>query len=139
MSRTRTPAAQPAIDAIGQLEASPEGLGDFARGILEGVADALDFTAGQTEGARIHTFPVRHAPAEIDVRAIRAGLGMSRREFAARFGFSVRTLEAWENGQRAPEASARAFLRVIEREPDAVERALGGVGPARIAPASLGE
>lgn len=125
MTRNRTPAAQPAVDAIGQLETSPEGLSDFARGILEGVADALDFAAGQTEGARVHTFPVRLAPAQVDVRAIRTRLGMSRREFAARFGFSVRTIEAWENHQRAPEASARAFLRVIDREPDAVERALG--------------
>ena len=112
MTRNRTPAAQPAVDAIGQLEASPEGLGGFARGILEGVADALDFAAGQTEGARVHTFPARQAPAQVDVRTIRTRLGMSRREFAARFGFSVRTIEA----------SARAFLRVIEREPDAVER-----------------
>jgi putative transcriptional regulator len=124
MPRNRTTAAQPAVDVIKQLEAGPEGLGDFARGILEGVADALDFAAGHAEGARVHTFPVRQAPAQVDVRAIRTRLGMPRREFAARFGFSVRTIEAWENGQREPEASARAFLRVIEREPDAVERAL---------------
>lgn len=32
--------------------------------------------------------------------------------------------EAGENGLREPEASARAFLRVIDREPDPVERAL---------------
>lgn len=54
MPRNRTPSAQPAVDAIKQLEASPEGLGDFARGILEGLADALDFAAGQVEGARVH-------------------------------------------------------------------------------------
>jgi putative transcriptional regulator len=63
-------------------------------------------------------------PAEIDVRAIRGRLGMTQQEFAIRFGFSVNTLRHWEQGRRVPEAPTRAYLLVIDREPQAVEKAL---------------
>jgi putative transcriptional regulator len=36
----------------------------------------------------------------------------------------VRTLQKWEQGQRNPDGAAHALLRVMEREPDAVLRAL---------------
>lgn len=64
-------------------------------------------------------------PQEIDVKAIRAKLGMTQPEFAGRFGFSVKTLRHWEQKQRVPEGPTRAYLLVIERDPDAVQRALG--------------
>ena len=41
------------------------------------------------------------------------------------FGVSVWTLRDWEHGRR-PDGPARALLRVIEREPEAARRALGG-------------
>lgn len=69
------------------------------------------------------TLPV-HVPAEVDVRAIRRKLGMSQAAFAASFGFALDAVQNWEQGRRRPEGAARAFLRVIEREPDAVRRAL---------------
>jgi len=51
-----------------------------------------------------------HVPALIDVRAIRAKLGMTQEEFAGRFGFSVNTLRHWEQGKRQPEGPTRAYL-----------------------------
>lgn len=66
-----------------------------------------------------------HIPQEIDVKAIRAKLGMTQPEFAGRFGFSVKTLRHWEQKQRVPEGPTRAYLLVIDRDPDAVQRALG--------------
>lgn len=63
-------------------------------------------------------------PNEIDVRAIRDRLGLTQQEFAVRFGFSVNTLRHWEQGRRIPEAPTRAYLLVIDREPQAVEKAL---------------
>ena len=65
-----------------------------------------------------------HVPDEIDVRTIRKKLGMSQRQFAASFGFGLDAVQNWEQGRRRPEGAARAFLKVIEREPDAVRRAL---------------
>jgi putative transcriptional regulator len=65
-----------------------------------------------------------HVPQRIDVRAIRAKLGMTQQEFAASFGFSINTLRHWEQGKRQPEGPTRAYLRVIERAPRAVQKAL---------------
>jgi len=76
----------------------------------EGVSEASSF------GVRI--------PEEIDVKAIRAKLGMTQPEFAERFGLSIKTLRHWEQKQRVPEGPTRAYLLVIDRDPDAVQRAL---------------
>lgn len=70
------------------------------------------------------SFYAVHIPAEIDVRAIRGRLGLTQQEFATRFGFSVNTVRHWEQGRRIPEAPTRAYLLVIDREPQAVEKAL---------------
>ena len=60
-----------------------------------------------------------------DIAATRRRLGLSHTEFAAWFGISPGTLRNWEQGRRVPEGPARVLLRVIEREPEAVRRALG--------------
>ena len=64
-----------------------------------------------------------------NVKAIRHKLGLSQAEFAQRFGFSVRTVQQWEQGRAVPDRPARILLRVIETAPQAVERALA-VGAA---------
>ena len=59
-----------------------------------------------------------------DVKAIRRRLGLSQAQFAARFGFSVRTVQQWEQGRAIPDRPARILLKVIERAPETVERVL---------------
>ena len=87
--------------------------------ILQSVRKARAFARDEaTEGF------VVHAPTDIDVRAIRKGLGLTQEGFAKRFGFSLSAVRDWEQHRRRPESSARILLRVIEREPDAVIRAL---------------
>jgi putative transcriptional regulator len=86
--------------------------------ILRGAQQALDYARGAREGF------VAHVPEEVDVAAIRRRLGLSQGEFAAQFGFKLDAVQNWEQGRRRPEGAARAFLRVIDREPDAVQRAL---------------
>ena len=63
-------------------------------------------------------------PEKVDVKAIRQRTGLSQSRFATQFGFALDALRNWEQGRRQPEVSARAFLIVIEQEPDAVRRAL---------------
>jgi len=81
---------------------------------------ALAFVEGTADLSKYRV----HIPREIDVRAIRDKLGMTQEEFARQFGFSVNTLRHWEQGRRAPEGSARAYLLVIDRAPKAVQKAL---------------
>jgi putative transcriptional regulator len=56
--------------------------------------------------------------------AARRRLGLSQAAFAERFHINLRTLQDWEQARRVPDKVARAYLRVIERNPDAVAAAL---------------
>ena len=60
----------------------------------------------------------------VTVPRVRRVSGLSQRDFAARYRIPLRTLQEWEQGRREPEATVMAYLTVIEREPDAVLRAL---------------
>ena len=63
-------------------------------------------------------------PTQVDVRAIREKLSLSQSEFAARFGFTASAVRQWEQGRRYPHGPARVLLTIIDREPNAVRRAL---------------
>ena len=65
-----------------------------------------------------------HIPDTLDVQAIRRKVHMSQDEFARHFGVSKRTIQDWEQRRRRPSGPARVFLLVIDREPEAVRRAL---------------
>jgi len=60
----------------------------------------------------------------VDVRAIRAKLGMSQERFARTFGITLAALRDWEQRRRAPRGPARTLLQIIDREPDAARRAM---------------
>ena len=61
----------------------------------------------------------------VDLKKLRRRLGLTQESFAARFGFSLGTLRNWERGRRRSDGPAQILLQVIDREPEAVERALG--------------
>lgn len=61
------------------------------------------------------------------VKAIRKAVARSPKEFEQKFGIPARTMEGWEQGRRQPDPAARTLLKVIERDPGAVERALAAV------------
>jgi putative transcriptional regulator len=65
-----------------------------------------------------------HVPAKIDIKAMRHKLGMTQETFAVRYGLTLARVRDWEQGRSAPDGAVRAYLKVIEREPEAVERAL---------------
>ncbi len=55
-----------------------------------------------------------------DVARIRGKTGLSQARFAALLGVSVRTLQDWEQGRRAPSGAARTLLMVADRNPHAL-------------------
>jgi len=67
-----------------------------------------------------------HIPRRVDVRALRRKTGLTQEEFAIRFGLTVARVRDWEQKRSEPDAAARAYLKVIEKEPEAVKRALAG-------------
>src|SRR5713226_6423233 len=88
--------------------------------IRKGLEQAISYAKGRASRSAYRV----HVPAHVDVREIRSKLGLTQQAFAARFGFSVNTLRHWEQGKREPEGPTRAYLLVIDRAPQAVQRAL---------------
>jgi putative transcriptional regulator len=62
----------------------------------------------------------------VDVKMVRAALRLSQAQFAERYGFNVRTLQDWESHRVQPPSAVRAYLTVIDRFPETVEKALRG-------------
>ena len=60
----------------------------------------------------------------IDVKALRERTGLTQANFSTMIGVSIKTLQNWEQGRREPEGPAKALLRVVEKEPQAVLNAL---------------
>ena len=65
-----------------------------------------------------------HMPRVPQVRVIRHALKLSQEEFAAHFHIPIGTLRDWEQGREEPDTAAKAYLRVIAREPETVRKAL---------------
>jgi putative transcriptional regulator len=86
--------------------------------IKQGLTEAVAHAKGKRVGVN------EYQPYEVDVVSLRKRLGLTQVQFAARFGFSVATLRHWERGDRMPHGPALVLLNLIDREPQAVMRAL---------------
>lgn len=88
--------------------------------ILQGAMEALSFAKGEANAGdyNIHITP------SVDVKAIRTKLGLSQQAFASRFGFSSGRVGDWEQGRSNIDAPSRVLLTIVDKEPEAVERAL---------------
>jgi putative transcriptional regulator len=88
--------------------------------IISGLKEAVAFARGEI------ALPVRmvNVREPVDVPALRSKLGLSQSEFASQYGISLRTLQEWEQGRTSPDSTVRAYLTVIERNPQAVIEAL---------------
>ena len=54
------------------------------------------------------------------VSAIREKTGLSQEKFASLLGVSIRTLQEWEQGRRAPSGAARTLLLIAAKNPRAL-------------------
>ena len=55
-----------------------------------------------------------------DVAQVRSKTGLSQARFAQLLGVSVRTLQDWEQGRRAPSGAARTLLAMAAKNPKAL-------------------
>jgi putative transcriptional regulator len=88
--------------------------------ILKGLQEAEAYLGGDVAGAVVHQIDVT-VP---DVRAIRAGTGLSQADFARSIGVKKATLLNWEHARRKPDGPARVLLALIAKEPGIVQRVL---------------
>jgi putative transcriptional regulator len=56
----------------------------------------------------------------VNVKRLRERLGQTQDEFAETYGIPVGTLRDWEQRRKFPDATARAYLEVIEADPVSV-------------------
>jgi putative transcriptional regulator len=82
--------------------------------LLESVREGGAILRGERAPAR--RFEIK-AP---DVKKIRQDYNLSQSEFAALLGVSIRTVQNWEQGRRAPHGAARILLQVAAKHPAAV-------------------
>ncbi|SIQ56259.1 putative transcriptional regulator [Acidiphilium rubrum] len=75
--------------------------------------------------------------APIDIRQLRRRLGVTRAQFAARYGFEIEALRNWEIGKRQPDTAATSYLRAISHDPESVERAFAPI-MAEASPVAMG-
>jgi putative transcriptional regulator len=57
-------------------------------------------------------------------KIIRRALDLTQEEFAARYHIPLGTLRDWEQGRAEPDQPTQAFLTLIARDPDHVDRTL---------------
>ena len=88
--------------------------------LLKSMQEALAHAEGKRSRARVHKVSLKPA----DIQKARKKLGLSQDQFALAFGVSASTLRKWEQGQRSPTGAAETLLKIIDREPQAVVRAL---------------
>lgn len=55
-----------------------------------------------------------------DIAKTRQSTGLSQARFAELLGVSVRTLQDWEQGRRAPSGAARTLLAIAAKNPQAL-------------------
>jgi putative transcriptional regulator len=66
--------------------------------------------------ANIITRILRPAPTP-DLPGLRESLGLTREQFALRYGLSVENIRNWEDGRREMDSTARSYLTVIAQNP----------------------
>ena len=85
--------------------------------IKQGLQEAIAHAKGEGAGVQVHY------PRPVDVKALRARVGMTQEQFAATYHISAGTVKGWEQRRRKIDATAAALLRTIEKYPEQVREA----------------
>jgi len=93
----------------------------FGADLIQAMSEALAHAQGKdVAGIRLHSVDV----GAVDAKAIRKKLDLTQDEMATVLGTSPSGYKKWEQGKRQPSGAARTLLRVMDKEPEAVLRAL---------------
>jgi putative transcriptional regulator len=97
-----------------------EQMSSLGKRLVKSAKEARTIARGEADASTYKVF----VPAKIDVKAIRARRGLTQEEFCMKYGLSIASLRDWEQGRFSPDPTARAYLTIIDRAPEAVEKAL---------------
>lgn len=88
----------------------------FSDDLIQSLTEAVAHAKGQGP-ATVHE--------PIDPREVREHASLTQAQMALLMGMSLSRYRKWEQGQRHVSGPAAMLLRVIEKEPEAVQRAIG--------------
>ena len=88
--------------------------------LIKAMGEALAHARGEKVEVRV----TRFRKPSVEVTRIRKKVGLTQRAFAGVLGISVSGLRKWEQKRRQPHGAALTLLQVMDREPEAVARAL---------------
>lgn len=86
---------------------------------FEELLDSLKDMGKHMRGQKVSGVVVREFP-EPDVKAIRKRTGMTQTRFAVLIGVKPKTLQNWEQRRVRPAGPARALLKIVEANPQAL-------------------
>ncbi len=87
----------------------------LGKDLLQSLGEALAHAKGEGDA-------IVHSP--LDPREVRKQAGLKQAQMAPLMGMSLSGYRKWEQGKRSMSGPAATLLRVIEKEPEAVKRAL---------------
>lgn len=90
----------------------------FGDELIKSAKEALEIAKGNAQPAGVYI------PDDVDVAAIRKKQQLSQEAFADRYGLSLGTIRDWEQKRRSPDKAALVLLTVIDKQPEAVTKAL---------------
>lgn len=109
---------------IREAKAAAERLFDEGRAVVEvPKVESLEVLRDELAACHVEARVVL-PPHRVDTRGLRHRMGLSQEQFAFEFGLELSTLRNWEQGRSEPDTAANAYLLMIDRDPDAVRRAL---------------
>ena len=77
--------------------------------LIESIREAGKIHRGEKKASRIFS--------SFDVQKIRERTGLSQSQFSSLVHISLKTLQNWEQGRRAPTGPALALLTIIKNDP----------------------
>ena len=87
----------------------------FGKDLIQSLSEALAHAKGEGDA-------VLHVP--LDPREVRKRARLKQTQMAPLMGMSLSGYRKWEQGTRTISGPAATLLRVIDKEPEAVKRAL---------------
>ena len=91
-------------------------MGKFFEDLKEGLEEAIEYEKGKKtlRSHRINVPPPPKPYSAREIRRIRTKLQYSQAVFAKILNISIKTVQAWEAGQRSPNHAALRLLEIID-------------------------
>jgi putative transcriptional regulator len=97
---------------------------DLSAELMASLQQAVDMAKGKRAGKSVSVRMAKVIVGPINIQRVRFKLKLTQEHMALLLGVSVSGYRKWEQGQRQPQGAAQTLLRIMDKEPAAVARAV---------------